>query len=152
MDAVIEDHHLSTTIKMRKGRKFSGRHSYASTDDLIIMMEDRIVGNFFIGLCNVICECDVCQMILSMRSKERCPHSPGENDKDGKVNSYTIKEGRAVLVSSVAMQVTDYDNIELLSLTLDEELDKFDRSLSKKELLSRGPRIMTRSDHHRFDK
>ena len=148
-DAEIENNCLSITIKVRKGRKFGGRHSYGSTDDLIIMMEDRIVGNFFVGLGNVVCECDTCHKNLSMWSEERCDHWPGEKNKNDKVNTYTIKEGRALIVSSVALQVTDNDNIELLSL--DGELDKINMRLSRKEFLSRDPRIMTRSSHHRFD-
>ena len=148
--AEIENDCLSTTIKIRKGCKFGGRHSYASTDDLIMLMEDRIVVNFFIGLGNVICDCNICQKTLSMWPNQSCAHWPGEKDKDGKANTYTIKEGCVILVSSVALQVTDNDNIELL--TLYEGFDKIDMRLSKKELLSRGPRIMTRSMHNRFDK
>ena len=148
-DAKIENGRLSIRVEVLKGLKLGGQHSFASTDSVIKVINAGIVKHFFIGLGNVICECDKCQETLFKRDERRCGHWPGEKDKDGSVFTYTIKKALPVIVSSVTLKVRDYENIELLTQL--EETSKIDRGIPMKRNLERGPRIITKSSDHRFD-
>ena len=147
LDARIENGHLSTTLKMLKGIKFGGRQSYGSTDDLIKVFNSGVVQDFFIGLGDVLCECNTCQKPLSTSyTDENCVHFPGVKDENDNVATYTIKAARAIIVSCVGIKVTDHENIEYIrSLTPDKKLNELDTMFAK------GPRIMTLSNPYRFD-
>ena len=150
-DARIENGHLYTTIEILKGLKLGGRHSYGSTDDLIKVFNTGLVRDFFIGLGNVLCECNICQKPFSTYADERCVHLPGEKNEDNSFATYKIKEARAMIVSSVGVKVTDHENIEYIrSLVLDKELSDFGM-VSAKEAYLKGPRIVTLSSPYRFD-
>ena len=148
-DAQIEKGHLLTTIEVLKRLRYGGRHSFASTDDLIRGIEEKIIGNFFVGLGNVIAECDKCKKPFSPWSNQDCKHWPGDKDEEEKVNTFTVKDAWVMIVSTVTLKVTDYENIELL--TGSHELDEINKIKAMKKDLTRGPRIHTRSAHHRFD-
>lgn len=51
---------LDVTVLIPKGVKFGGTHTYASTDDLLWVIEMGVVYNFSIVLNDVICECPNC--------------------------------------------------------------------------------------------
>ena len=148
-NAQIEKGRLLTTIEVLKGLKYGGTHSFASTDGLIRGIEEKIIVNFFIGLGNVISECDNCKKAFSPWPNRSCAHWPGDKNEEEKVNTYMVKEAWVMIVSTVTLKVTDYENIELL--TRSHELDEIDKIKAMKEDLKRGPRILTKGAHHRFD-
>ncbi len=113
-DAKIESGRLSTTIRVPKSLKFGGQHSYASTDDFIMAFSDGMVQDFSIGLVNVICQCDICNELLSSELGGHCAHLPGQEDENGDVATYTIKEGQPIFISAEPFQLTEHENIQLL--------------------------------------
>ena len=118
-EAKIENGRLSTIIKVPKSLKFGGRHSYASTDDFIRALSDGIVRDFSIGLVNVICQCNICNELLSSELGGHCArgHLPGQEltDANGDVATYkVIKEGQPLFISAEPFQLTEYENIQLL--------------------------------------
>ena len=85
-NAQIEKGRLLTTIEVLKGLKYRGTHSFASTDGLIRGIEEKIIVNFFIGLGNVIAECDNCKKPFSPWPNQGCKHWPGDKNEEEKVN------------------------------------------------------------------
>ena len=51
---------LDVTVLIPKGVKFGATHTYATTDDLLWMIEMGVVRNFSIALNGVICACPNC--------------------------------------------------------------------------------------------
>lgn len=114
-DAEIENGHLSTIIEVPRGLKFGGQHSYASTDDFIMVFSDGIVRNFSIGLIDVTCQCNTCNKLLYNVYDQCCEHVPGEKDAESEdLYTYKIKDGSALFISADPFRVTDDDNIQLL--------------------------------------
>ena len=120
-DAKIENGCLSTIIEVLKGLNL-GQRSYASTDDFIMVFSDGMVQDFSIGLINVICQCDICNELLSSELGGHCAHLPGQEDENGNVATYTIKEGQPIFISAEPFQLTEHENIQLLRE--DWELDR----------------------------
>ena len=114
-DAEIKNGYLSTIIEVPRGLKFGGQHSYASTDDFIMVFSDGMVRDFSIGLFDVICECNTCNKPLYSAYDQCCEHLPGKKDAESEdIYIYKIKEGSALFISADPFPVTDNDNIQLL--------------------------------------
>ena len=112
-NAKIENDCLSTIIEVPKGLNL-GRHSYASTDGLIRVCAHGIVRHFSIGLVDVICQCNICNELLSSEVEGHCTHLPGQEFENGEVSKYTIKGGQPIFVSAESVPITEYENIQLL--------------------------------------
>ena len=154
-DAKIENGRLSTIIRILKSLKFGGQHSYASTDDFIMAFSDGMVRDFSIGLINVICQCNICKELLSSELGGHCGHLPGQEDENGDVATYTIKEGQPIFISAEPFQLTEHENIQLLreAWGLDRAaLEKFlsqSGELDKNEVIDKlpGASLIVTSSH-----